>query len=121
MIKSFRDLEVWKQGHQLVVKIYRITKKFPSEEKFGIVSQIQRAAVSITSNIAEGFSRFYYKDRIRFYYQSRGSISEVENLLLIAQDIGYLDKNTVEELIRDLENINIILNGLINKTLEKSI
>lgn len=118
MIKNFRDLDVWKIGHEFVVKIYKLTEKFPDSERYGIISQIQRAAVSITSNIAEGFSRYYFRDRIRFYYQSRGSASEVENLLLIAKDIGYLKIETLNELLKDTERIIAMLNGLIRKTSE---
>ena len=118
MIKSFRDLEAWHNAHQLVIKIYQITKGFPAEERFGLISQLQRAVVSITCNIAEGFSRYYFKDRMRFYYQARGSIGEVENLLLIAKDIGYLKNEIMEGLLDELEKVNTILNGLIKKTNE---
>jgi|SRR3989338_5058124 len=118
MIKSFRDLEAWKKGHELVLKVYKLTENFPSSEKFGIVSQLQRALVSITSNLAEGFSRYYFKDRVRFYYQSRGSASEVENLLIISRDIGYLNPQIVKNLLKELEEIQLIINGLIKKTNE---
>jgi four helix bundle protein len=66
-IKEFYDLDVWKIGHDLVMDIYRVTTTFPQEEKYGLISQIQRAASSVTANIAEGFSRYHYRDKIRFY------------------------------------------------------
>ncbi|MEK7166858.1 MAG: four helix bundle protein [Patescibacteria group bacterium] len=78
-IKNFYNLNAWQKGHQLVLGIYKITKDFPKEEIFGTVSQLRRAASSITANIAEGFERYHFKDKIRFYYQSRGSIAEVQN------------------------------------------
>jgi four helix bundle protein len=65
-IKSFTDLNTWKEGYKLVLQIYNIIKSFPQEERFGLVSQLTRAVVSITSNIVEGFSRYSYKDKIRF-------------------------------------------------------
>lgn len=77
MIKNFYDLVAWQRGYQLVLDIYKITKDFPKEEMYGIVSQLRRAASSITANIAEGFERYHFKDKTRFYYQSRGSIAEV--------------------------------------------
>ncbi len=76
-ITTFFDLKAWQVAHALTLKIYEITKDFPQSERFGITSQLQRAASSITANIAEGFARYHYKDKARFYYQSRGSAAEV--------------------------------------------
>ena len=81
-IKSFTDLQVWQEGHKLVLLIYKVTKKFPKEELFGLTNQIKRAGVSITSNIAEGFSRQSYKEKLQFYYMSLGSLTEIQNQLL---------------------------------------
>lgn len=89
-IRSFKDLEAWKQGHVLVLSIYRITKRYPSNEQFGITNQMRRAAVSITSNIAEGFSRQTSKEKFQFYSIALGSLTELQNQLLISKDIGYL-------------------------------
>lgn len=72
-IKSFTDLDAWKVNYELVLKIYQVTKSFPKDERFGIVDQLRRAVSSITANIAEGWGRFHYADRIKFYYQARGS------------------------------------------------
>lgn len=74
-ITSFTDLEAWRIGHSLVLRIYKATKLFPREEQFGLISQMQRAAVSITSNIAEGFSRRGAKEKIQFYYLALGSFA----------------------------------------------
>ena len=77
-INNFYDLEAWKISHGLVLEIYKITKSFSKEEMYGITSQIRRAASSITANIAEGFARYHFKDKIRFYYQARASVAEVQ-------------------------------------------
>src|SRR3990167_3274875 len=89
-ISSFKDLIAWKEGHKLAVTIYEITKAFPKEEIFGLTNQIRRAAVLVTSNIAEGFSRNSSKEKIQFYSIALGSLSEVQSQILIAKDIGYL-------------------------------
>ncbi|MEA2065136.1 MAG: four helix bundle protein [Patescibacteria group bacterium] len=91
-IKSFTDLIAWKEGHKLVLIIYDITKNFPKEKIFGLISQMRRCVVSITSNIAEGFSRLSYKKKARFYSMALGSITELQNQLLIVKDIGYITK-----------------------------
>src|SRR3989344_224377 len=85
-IQSFTDLEVWRESHKLVLMVYKFTKNFPKNELFGLTSQLRRAVVSITSNIAEGFSRFSYKEKIQFYSIAFGSLTEVQNQLLISKD-----------------------------------
>jgi len=112
-IKNFYDLEVWKKGHQIVLEIYKITKDFPKEEKFGIIDQLRRASSSITANIAEGFARYHFNDKIRFYYQARGSVAEVQNFLLLARDLKYADENICKELIKELSEVYQLINGLI--------
>lgn len=67
-IREFYDLDAWRKAHQLVLEVYKITKDFPKEEKFGITDQLRRAASSVTANIAEGFGRYHFNDKIRFYY-----------------------------------------------------
>lgn len=89
-ITSFTDLVVWKKSHLFALEIYKITKKFPKEEKYGLVDQLRRASVSITSNLAEGFSRKTSKEKIRFYYIAFGSLLEIQSQLLISKDLGYL-------------------------------
>jgi four helix bundle protein len=115
-IKSFQDLRVWQEAHLLVVLIYRTTRSFPKEEQFGLTNQIRRAAVSITSNLAEGFGRETFKDRIHFYIMSLGSLNEIQSQLLVAKDVNYLhDKNWLE-----LENKIIIINKMLNGLIKKS-
>ena len=115
-IKSFTDLNAWKEGHKLVLEIYKITQKFPKEEIFGLTNQIRRAVVSFTSNIAEGFSRNSYKEKVQFYSISLGSLTEVQNQLLIARDIGYIDKDEFNKIAEITVVANKITNGLIKKS-----
>ncbi len=115
-IRRFTDLEVWQCGHKFVVDVYKTTKNFPRHETYGIVSQLRRSATSITANIAEGFSRFSFKDKMRFYYNSRGSISESQNHILISRDVGYLDESSARKLFSQADKIRQILNGLIRSS-----
>jgi four helix bundle protein len=115
-IQSFTDLRVWKEGHNLVLEIYKITKAFPKEEMFGLTNQIRRASVSITSNIAEGFSRNSYKEKSQFYFMALGSLTEVQNQLLIAKDIEYITKQEFKSLAERTVTISKMLNGLIKTT-----
>ncbi len=115
-IKSFSDLEVWQEAHKLVLLIYKATKDFPKEEVFGLVSQMRRAAVSITSNIAEGFSRYSYKEKINFYSISRGSLTELENQLLISKDVGYINGDNFNIIMEQLIVTHKLLNAFIRST-----
>jgi len=115
-IQSFEDLIVWKEGHKLVLMVYDITKIFPENEKFGLVSQMRRCAVSITSNIAEGFGRRGYREKLQFYYISSGSISELKNQLLIAKDVGYLSEKYFIDIMQQSNHAHKILNLFISKT-----
>jgi len=112
-IKNFYDLDAWKVGHELVLEVYRITKTFPKEELYGIVSQLRRAASSITANIAEGFARYHFKDKARFYYQARGSVAEIQNFLLLAKDLGFIDLETCKVLGEKGNEVARLINGLI--------
>ncbi len=104
-MRNFRDLEVWKFSIILVKKIYLITGKFPNEEKFGLVSQINRCSVSIPSNIAEGCSRSSQKDFSRFLQISLGSSFELETQIEIAKEVGFIDENLYSEIIFELNAI----------------
>ena len=115
-IKSFTDLNAWKEGHKLVLMIYNITKTFPKEEIFGLTSQIRRCAVSITSNIAEGFSRQSYKEKLQFYSISLGSTTELQNQLLIAKDINYITKEQFQDIAEQSVKVHKITNGLIKSS-----
>ncbi|OGZ60081.1 MAG: hypothetical protein A3F94_02725 [Candidatus Spechtbacteria bacterium RIFCSPLOWO2_12_FULL_38_22] len=117
-IKNFYDLGAWKKGHQLIIKIYQITERFPKEEVFGITSQLRRASSSVTANMAEGFARYHYNDKIRFYYQARGSVAEVQNFLLLARDLKLIDKESCQQLGETSKDVEKLINGLI-RSIEK--
>ena len=117
-IKSFTDLRAWQEGHKLAVQVYVFTKTFPKEEAFSLVDQMRRAAVSVTSNIAEGFGRQTYKEKVRFYYIAQGSLTELKNQLLIARDIGYAKKKDFQLLAEQANFAHKLLIGLIRKSKE---
>ncbi|MEW6002141.1 MAG: four helix bundle protein [Nitrospirota bacterium] len=107
----FEDLEVWKKAHELVLKIYKITKDYPTEEKFGLVSQMRRAAISIPANISEGFKKRTLKDKANFYNIAQGSLEELRYYLILSKDLEYYkDTDELHELI---EIIGKMLYGLI--------
>ena len=114
-IKSFTDLIAWKEGHKLVLMIYRLTEDFPTKEQYGLVSQMRRSAVSITSNIAEGFSRNTYKDKLQFYSISLGSLSELQNQLLISKDLGFISDIDFDRIAEQTIIESKLVNGLIKK------
>ncbi len=99
MTREFRKLKVWNDAKDIAVEVYRLTKSFPDEEKFGITQQMRRAACSITANIAEGCGRMTNKDFKRFLYNSMGSLKELENFLDISFELKYLDIKSYERLI----------------------
>lgn len=112
-IKSFSDLNSWKEAHRLVIMIYRETKFFPREEIFGLTNQIRRAAISVSSNIAEGFSRETNRSKINFYIIAKGSIIELQNQLLAARDIGYLNAKNFDLIAGQSIIVHKLINGLI--------
>ena len=111
-ITSFTDLHAWKEGHKLVLLIYRISEEFPSKEAFGLTSQMRRCAISITSNIAEGFSRNTSKDKYQFYSISQGSLTELQNQLIIARDVGYITNQKFQEIAEHTITVSKLLYGL---------
>ena len=118
-IKKFTDLYAWQEGHKLVLMIYKNTEKFPDKERFGIIDQMRRAAVSVTSNIAEGFSRRSSKEKNRFYCVAQASLVELQNQLIISRDINYLP-NSGFKIVADQSIVtNKLLNGLLKATKDK--
>ncbi len=111
-IRSFTDLFAWKEAHKLVLLVYSITKEFPKDEIFGLTNQMRRAAVSITSNIAEGFSRVGNDDKKRFYAIALGSLTEIQNQLLIGKDIGYITKSRFTTAAEQTVTVSKLINGL---------
>ena len=110
---NHKDLDVWKEGLIFVKNIYAITGKFPDAEKFGLVSQIRRAAVSVPVNIAEGAARQSDKEFIQFLYISLGSVAELETLFIISADLLFLKKDDFNSINESLQKIRSMLLGLI--------
>lgn len=113
---SYRDLCVWQISKKFAVEIYRLTASFPRDEMYGLISQLRRAAVSIPSNIAEGFRRKSTKEKIQFLRVVYGSGSEIETQLEIAPDLSYLSKSNYEILFNSLTSTMKMLNVMISKT-----
>ena len=109
-IKTHKDLNVWQEAMNMAKKIYLITNNFPKEERFGLVSQIRRAAISIPSNIAEGAARSSHKEFVQFLYISLGSLAELETQMLLSKDLGFIDNVEVEQ---EIESTRKMLLGLI--------
>lgn len=115
-IKSFTDLKVWQEGHKLVVLVYKLTQDFPKQETYSLIDQMRRSAASITANIAEGFGRHSYKEKLQFYFFAQGSLTELKNFILIAKDVGYLHKKGLESLVEQANFTHRLLQGFIQKT-----
>lgn len=114
-IKSFRDLEIWRNGIGLVKTIYEITKSFPNIECYGLTSQLRRAAVSIPSNIAEGHIRGHRAEFKQFLFVALGSLAELETQLIIANELGYLDTDTKNNTIISIDSLGKQIRALISK------
>jgi len=113
---SFENLEVWQTSRELVNDIYQVTSTFPQDEKFGLTSQIRRASISVSSNIAEGSTRWSKKDQSRFYEIAFGSLIEVLNQLILAADLKFLQKNQLTTLRAKIDHIGRMLNALYKST-----
>jgi four helix bundle protein len=113
MSGSYRDLVAWQKAMDLVYEVYKLTKKFPDDEKYGLISQLRRAAVSIPSNLAEGKGRRSDVDMCRFFNTSRGSLHEVETQLLIAAHLGYIRSEENTRIMSQVSELARVLNGLI--------
>lgn len=113
--RPHKNLVVWKEAIELVMMVYRICELLPSEEKFGLVSQMKRASVSVPSNIAEGAARKSNKENIQFLYISSGSLSELDTQNTIIRKLNYIDEMTFAELDEKINKVSAILNGLIEK------
>ncbi len=114
-MSGFRELRVWQDAHELTVEIYRITDKFPVIERYRLVDQLCRSIASVPANIAEGTGRYSKKDFAKFLYISRGSLEEAKSFLILACDLGYIDKVQYEKLDKKCIDVSKMLNGLIKK------
>ena len=117
-ITSFTKLKAWQKAHALVLAVYKASTDFPASEQFGLTSQIRRAAVSITSNIAEGFNRFSSADKAHFYQMAVGSCAEVQSQLLVARDLGYLQVEKFQPIADESVEVHRMLNSLIKAVKE---
>ena len=113
---SYRDLIAWKKAMVLVREIYCATQAFPKEERYGLMSQLRRAAVSVPSNIAEGQARYSRREFHHFLNNARGSLAEVETQIMLANDLGHLALNDADTLLLKTSELGRILNGLIAST-----
>jgi four helix bundle protein len=118
-IHSFTDLIVWQKAHRFVLQIYKQTNRFPKEERYSLVDQLRRAAVSITSNISEGFYRRTSVDKSHFYYTSLGSLAEIQNQLILSRDLNYIDNVLFQRLGKESVEIHKLINGLIKSSTTK--
>ncbi|MDD3296360.1 MAG: four helix bundle protein [Candidatus Omnitrophica bacterium] len=114
-MKNFRDLKVWNKGYELVLAIYKLSRHFPSDEKFGLTQQIRRAAVSVIANIAEGNKRKSSKDFKHFLNISEGSLEEVKCYLILSRDLGYIKVADYNNSFIISEELGKMLSGFIKK------
>lgn len=117
--KGFKDLNCWKEARLLRISISELTRTFPDNEKYQLTSQMNRAARSVTANMAEGYGRYTFIDTKRFFIHSRGSVTELLDHISVAMDEGYIDTGKAEELEKHCESIFRLINGYIGY-LEKS-
>jgi four helix bundle protein len=114
-VKDYKDLKVWQKGIEIVDKIYAVTAGLPKDEIYGLATQMRKAAVSIPSNVAEGFVRHHTKEYKQFLYISLGSCAELDTQLIIADRRKYIKKQDLEELTEDVNHETRMLVSLINK------
>ena len=111
--KSFKDMPIWQNAISVAEDIFKLTENLPKKEDYGLTSQLRRAALSISSNIAEAYGRHHISDKINFYYFSRGSVTETQSQLEYANRVGYVDKDTSDILIKKLSQIYNDINKII--------
>jgi four helix bundle protein len=118
-VKDFTDLEVWKAAREMRRQIYMLAKTLPDFEKFGLASQLRRAAVSVTANLAEGYGRFGYQENVQFCRQARGSIYELRDHIITCMDESFISKDEGSKLDTMLQRVAMILNGYLRATLAR--
>lgn len=114
-IRSYRDLDIWTKGITVVKEMYALTEKSPKQETYGLVSQVRRAAISIPSNVAEGFRRYHNKEYKQFLYISLGSCAELETQITIAKELEYIPQDKEEKLLEKLDHLCRMISNLIKK------
>lgn len=114
-IKNYKDLNIWKRSIEVVEDIYKITKNFPKEEIYGLTSQLRKSAVSIPSNIAEGFAKFSNKEYKQFLFISLGRFAELSTQIIIALRLGYFENKEADKLLNEIDEISKMTMSLIKK------
>ena len=114
-MSSYKELIVWQKSIQLVIDIYKLTEVFPKDECYGLVSQMQRAAVSIPSNIAEGNERNSNKEFAHFLYIAKGSLAELETQIIISEKLKFINTNQSTSILNSCHEIGRMINGLLTK------
>jgi len=117
-MQRFTELKVWQRSHKLTLEAYRVTASFPSAERFGLISQLRRAAASIPTNIAEGSKRESNQEYARFLNIAEGSLAETEYLVMLSRDLGFLARDPADELLKEITEIARMLNALKRKVAE---
>jgi four helix bundle protein len=112
--KTFRDLDAWKKSRELAKSVYMATNTFPKEEEFGLKLQVRRAAISVISNIAEGYGRQYKKETIQFMFVAKASLNEIEAQLIVSEDLSFLKTDVTHILFEQIETTRKLLSGYIN-------
>jgi len=120
-LQRFTELKVWQQSHALALEVYRLTRSFPSEERFGLASQLRRAVLSVPTNIVEGSKRSSRQDYARFLNVAEGSLAETEYLIIFSRDIGYVTAEVATQILSQLAKIAGMLNNLRAKVEEKQV
>lgn len=120
MTYKFESVLAWQKAHQFVLLVYKISRGFPEDEKFGLTSQFRRAAISIEANIAEGYKKLSKADKLRFFNIAQGSLEECRDYILLSRDLEYITMNQFGELHESIENTSVFLNsyckGVINNS-----
>lgn len=111
---TFEEMPIWQKAMEMAVDIFRLTEKLPKKEDYGLTSQIRRSALSVPGNIAEGFGRKHTKDKLNFYYDSRGSLSETKSHLIYGHKINYFSQIDFDDIAKNIEDVWKELNFLIN-------
>jgi four helix bundle protein len=119
-IQTFQDLIAWQESHKFVLSVYKITKEYPSDERFGLVNQSRRAAVSVSSNIAEGFGRFSGKDKHHFYTMAKTSLAELQNQLIVARDLNYIREESFASMNSQANRVGGLIKGLMRSSVRTS-
>ena len=120
MFKTFEEMPVWQDAMDLAQEIFKLTESLPRKEDYGLTAQLRRAALSISANISEGFGRRGSKDKARFYYNARGSITETKNNLIYGKNVGYFNDEDVHPLFERVDEIWKQINCVINAILSDS-